>query len=86
MEYYVQTYDGAQATLSAVLLVPMPIRPADYYDAFIRELAEGKIKDYRPVEGRELMEEFTARLADLSPRDICRLFSSWLSSHELLKD
>ena len=50
------------------------------------ELAEGKIKDYRPVEGRELMEEFTARLADLSPRDICRLFSSWLSSHELLKD
>lgn len=57
-----------------------------YYDAFIRELVEGKIKDHRPVEGQELLEEFTARLADLSPRDVCRLFASWLSSHELLKE
>ena len=47
---------------------------------------DGRAATIWPVEGRELMEEFTARLADLSPRDICRLFSSWLSSHELLKD
>ena len=35
-----------------------------YYDAFIRELAEGKIKDYRPVEGRELMEELQMEVTD----------------------
>lgn len=57
-----------------------------YYDKFIRELAEGKIKDRRPVEGRELLEEFTARPEDLSPRDVCRLFADWLSARGLLKD
>ena len=56
-----------------------------YWDAFIDELIEGKIKNFRPVEGKEEKEEFTVRLENISPRDLCMLFYSWLEKADLVK-